>query len=158
MHLLRSSAALVLLLTACPGGGSNASDTDNSSATGDDSATTAATSATASEPTTTPGSGSTAEIPTTTAPTSGPDESSGDPTGAPAEGCDGARLLAVPEDTSLPGPWPVGARTVEFSGLTIEVWYPATPGSQADLEPIQYDIRTSLPDTEQAKVPDDANP
>lgn len=73
-------------------------------------------------------------------------------------GCDGVPLLPVPEDTSLPGPWPVGARTVVVDDLTLEVWYPAQPGSESGAEPVRYDIRTSLPDSEQAKVPDEDNP
>lgn len=155
MQLLRPSCtALALFLTACPGGGSNDASTGDASSTADDSATTA--SPTAAE---TSADASTGDTPTSTTPTT--DDSSGappDPTGAAAEGCDGARLLPVPEDTSLPGPWPVGARTVSFNGLTLEVWYPATPGSEAGVTPIEYDIRTSLPDAEQAKVPDASNP
>lgn len=154
MPLLRSSCtALILLLTACPGAGSTSTSTGGSTSTGDDSATSAG-------PTTVPTT-TAATSPTTTDPqpsTADTGDSSGDPTGAQADGCDGAKLLAVPEDTSLPGPWPVGARTVNFSGLTIEVWYPATLGSEAGIPPIEYDIRTSLPDSEQAKVPDEANP
>lgn len=75
-----------------------------------------------------------------------------------AVGCDGVPLLPVPEDTSLPGPWPVGARTAVIDDLTLEVWYPAQPGSESGAEPVRYDIRTSLPDSEQAKVPDEDNP
>jgi hypothetical protein len=47
--------------------------------------------------------------------------------------CLGDNLLPVPEDPSLPGPWPVGAMTlkgVSSRGLTVEVWYPATVGSE----------------------------
>lgn len=72
-------------------------------------------------------------------------------------GCDGVPLLPVPEDTSLPGPWPVGARTAVVDDLTLEVWYPAQPGSEAGEAAVRYDIRTSLPDAEQGKVPDEAN-
>lgn len=81
-------------------------------------------------------------------------------TGSPGEavGCDGATLLAVPEDTSLAGPWPVGARTVKVGELTAEVWYPAEPGSDAGAEAVRYDIRTGLPDAEKDKVPDAKNP
>jgi hypothetical protein len=159
MHLFRSPCtALALFLTACPGGGSNDASSGESASTADDSATTAgpAGPTTSADSASTSDAESTAEIPTSTTPTT--DTSSGDPTGAQAEGCDGARLLAVPEDTSLPGPWPVGARTVVFNGLTLEVWYPATPGSEVDMTPIEYDIRSSLPDSEQAKVPDESNP
>lgn len=156
MHLFRSPCtALALFLTACPGGGSNDAGSGESASTADDSATTAGPTSSADSASSSDAE-STAEIPTSTTPTT--DTSSGDPTGAQAEGCDGARLLAVPEDTSLPGPWPVGARTAVFNGLTLEVWYPATPGSEVDMTPIEYDIRSSLPDSEQAKVPDESNP
>ena len=81
-------------------------------------------------------------------------------TGAPGEavGCDGATLLAAPEDTSLAGPWPVGARTVKVGELTVEVWYPAELGSDAGAEAVRYDVRTALPDAEKDKVPDAKNP
>lgn len=85
----------------------------------------------------------------------------GEPTtGGPGEavGCDGAPLLAVPEDSALAGPWPVGARTVKVGELTAEVWYPAEPGSDAGVDAVRYDIRTALPDAEQGKVPDAKNP
>lgn len=82
--------------------------------------------------------------------------SSGGVDGVP--GCDGGGFLPVPEDTSLRGPWPVGARTVTVGGLTAEVWYPAAVGSEAGAEKIRYDIRGGLPDSEQAKVSDADNP
>lgn len=72
--------------------------------------------------------------------------------------CSGSTLLARPNDTSLPGPWPVGARTATVAGLTVEVWYPATPGSEATSATISYDIREVLPVTERSKIPDDDNP
>src|SRR5580698_6000551 len=71
-------------------------------------------------------------------------------------GCGTTMLLTVPDDPSLPGPWPVGVQTVSIpvngggppdggvgvtgtaggaSGtgfnLTTEIWYPATLGSEA---------------------------
>lgn len=73
-------------------------------------------------------------------------------------GCDGVPLLPVPEDTSLRGPWPVGARAGVVDDLGLEVWYPATPGSEAGASKLRYDVRTALPEAEQAKIPDDANP
>ena len=81
-------------------------------------------------------------------------------TGAPGDamGCDGATLLENPVDTAARGPWPVGARTVTIEGRTVEVWYPAAPGSDAGVEPIVYDVRDALPDSEQAKVTDALNP
>lgn len=75
-----------------------------------------------------------------------------------AVGCDGVPLLPVPEDTSQRGPWPVGARTGVVDDLTLEIWYPAQPGSEAGHDPVRYDIRTSLPASEKDKVPDEDNP
>jgi dienelactone hydrolase len=74
------------------------------------------------------------------------------------EGCEGAKLLINPEDPALPGPWPVGARTVTIAERTTEIWYPAEPGSAAGVEPEVYDIRLYLPPEEQGKIPDDAAP
>ena len=73
-------------------------------------------------------------------------------------GCPGTKLYAVPEDTGARGPWPVGAKTVTVQGLATEVWYPATLGSEAGKEKIQYDIRKWLPVSEQQKIPDVDNP
>lgn len=77
-----------------------------------------------------------------------------------AKGCDGAKLLAPPQppgvddDALLRGPWPVGARTVEIAGLTVEVWYPAKPGSAQGVPRRAYDLRSWLPASEQSKIPD----
>ncbi len=73
-------------------------------------------------------------------------------------GCDGVPLLQLPEDPAAKGPWPVGARTVDIDGLTTEVWYPAKPGSEQCQPKVEYDIRKHLPDSEQGKIPDSANP
>ena len=43
-------------------------------------------------------------------------------------------------------------------GLTVEVWYPATVGSDAGKPTAQYDIRTHLPASEAAKISDADNP
>ncbi|MCG3173574.1 MAG: hypothetical protein GMKNLPBB_01773 [Myxococcota bacterium] len=72
-------------------------------------------------------------------------------------GCDGAKLLELPDFTK-PGPWPVGARTIQAAGFTTEVWYPAVPGSQIGKESVRYDLREFLPDNEKGKIPDDKNP
>lgn len=80
------------------------------------------------------------------------------PPGGAAGGCDGASLLPVPSDLAAPGPWPVGARTVSIAGLTVEVWYPAVVGSDAGLPTERYDIRTEIPASEAAKIPDADNP
>lgn len=99
------------------------------------------------------------DAPMSTEPPTSSDASTGDPTGGEGvPGCAGGSFLPVPEDTSLPGPWPVGARTVTIGALTAEVWYPATPGSEVGVEKVRYDIRSGLPDSEQGKVPDADNP
>lgn len=148
--LTRLSLALSLSACGADGGdgtGTSTSAADTSTDTSTGTSTGAPTGATDPEPT----GGATGE-PTT--------EPTGDPTVGPGEvaGCDGATLLAVPKDTSLPGPWPVGVRTATLGGLTVELWYPATPGSEAGVDRARYDIRVSLPDSEQAKVPDADNP
>ncbi|MBL8743519.1 MAG: hypothetical protein JNK04_20555 [Myxococcales bacterium] len=74
--------------------------------------------------------------------------------GGAAEGCPGVTLLENPADTALPGPWPVGARSVTIAGLDAEVWYPATVGSEAGADAISYDVRAYLPAAEAAKIAD----
>jgi pimeloyl-ACP methyl ester carboxylesterase len=70
-------------------------------------------------------------------------------------GCAGSTLLAVPGDTSVRGPWPVGEKTVKFGRFSaVEIMYPAKPGSEAGKETIKYDLRIFLPTKEQSKVPD----
>jgi hypothetical protein len=71
-----------------------------------------------------------------------------------AVGCDGASLLASPQPASARGPWPVGARTVSIGGLSVEVWYPAMPGSEQGSDVISYDVRQYLPAAEAAKIAD----
>ena len=77
---------------------------------------------------------------------------------APAAGaaCAGI-LLAAPADLAAPGPWPVGARTVDVDGVTVEVWYPARPGSERGVPLARYDLRTAMPPAEAAKIPDADN-
>ena len=72
--------------------------------------------------------------------------------------CDGTKRLAVPTDTGARGPWPVGAKTATVAGLTTEIWYPATLGSEAGKTKVQYDIRKQLPDGDASKIPDGDNP
>jgi len=67
-------------------------------------------------------------------------------------------LLAKDADPSKTGPWPVGARTGTVGTLTVEVWYPAAPGSEQGKKPKVYDIRSWLPDSEKTKIPDSENP
>lgn len=73
-------------------------------------------------------------------------------------GCDGATLLSSPADPATPGPWAVGARTVTIGRLTVEVWYPAAPGSEAGQTPIRYDIRQALNPSQRTLIPDADNP
>jgi hypothetical protein len=69
-------------------------------------------------------------------------------------GCDGASLIGNPSVTSERGPWAVGARTVSIGGLTAEVWYPASPGSEDGVEADSYDVRSYLPAAEAVKIAD----
>jgi acetyl esterase/lipase len=75
-----------------------------------------------------------------------------------AAGCAGQSWLPLPADPSARGPWPVGARTVTISGLTVEVWYPAAPGSDAGQPTVAYDLREHLPPADATKIPDSDNP
>lgn len=77
---------------------------------------------------------------------------------ATVPGCDGATLLINPDNPSMGGPWPVGARTVMIGALRTEVWYPAMPGTDESLSAKVYDVREHLPDGEKDKIPDEYNP
>jgi hypothetical protein len=96
------------------------------------------------------------------------DKDAGKPSGdastdepAEVEGCEGTTLYEVPADTSEPGPWPVGVRTINLplnqapNQLTVEVWYPAKLGSDSGKTRKQYDLREFLKQSQRAKVPDD---
>lgn len=79
--------------------------------------------------------------------------------GGSSSGCSAeVKLLEKSSDFSQPGPWPVGGRTVTIGKLTVEVWYPGTPGSDAGKPSKTYDLRTWLPATEKDKIPDADNP
>lgn len=137
----------LLALSACPGGDANETTGSSGSSTGAANSTSSTGATDSMVPT---GSGES---------TAAGESSSTGGTDPGVPGCEAAtRLLKVPEDTSLAGPWPVGARTVTLGGLTVEVWYPAQVGSEAGIEARRYDVRTALPDSEQAKIPDDKNP
>jgi hypothetical protein len=75
-------------------------------------------------------------------------------------GCDQTKLLSVPDDTAALGPWPIGAKTVKIpSGgvmMTVEIWYPGKPGSEAGMPEVTYDLRQYLGDNK-GLVPDSAN-
>ena len=79
--------------------------------------------------------------------------------GDPAKGCDSTTLLAGPANPSAHGPWPVGDKTVTVSrvggvSFKVEVMYPATVGSDAGKQAIQWDLRDWLPASERSKVKD----
>jgi hypothetical protein len=70
-------------------------------------------------------------------------------------GCGNSKLLALPEDLSARGPWPVGEKTVKIGRLeTVEIMYPAKLGSEQGKEVLKYDMRIFLPKGEETKVPD----
>jgi hypothetical protein len=85
----------------------------------------------------------------------GPQPEGGD---APSTGCGATTLLPVPDDPSQRGPWAVGVRTVTIGRLTVEVLYPALPGSEQGKSEASYDIRDWLPERERSKVPDANSP
>lgn len=140
--------ALTLVGTGCPGddgGGSGTEGASESGSTG--SPTTGATTMVADSTGVDPSATDDAE------------SSSGEgPTEELLGSCDGVTLPPRPADTAARGPWAVGARTVQLDGLTVEVWYPAEPGSEAGVDPVVYDIRLALPESEQGKIPDSDNP
>lgn len=86
---------------------------------------------------------------------SGAADSGGSPDGGTA--C-GASLLARPAERSAKGPWPVGAKATTIAGFAVEIWYPASVGSDTGKPPIQYDIREDLPPAQAAKISDADNP
>ncbi|MEC9073213.1 MAG: hypothetical protein VX938_12555, partial [Myxococcota bacterium] len=73
-------------------------------------------------------------------------------------GCASVPLYDRAADPAERGPWPVGVTTVKMGRLDVEVLYPASPGSEAGLDPMEVDIRYALPASEQAKVTDDVRP
>lgn len=73
-----------------------------------------------------------------------------------ADACENATMRPKPNDTSVRGPWPVGAQTVTIDDLTVEVFYPA--GAEPEGDPPRYDIRDALPPEEAAKISDEDNP
>ena len=143
----RAVSVLLVLALAC----SNESDATSSDAATDGDATQAGSTDVAET------SADDDDTPADTSATSAGESDEGS-TGGAIGGCEGADLLANPVDPSQRGPWPVGARTVQIDGLNVEVWYPAELGSDAEAEPIVYDIRESLPRSEQSKIADADNP
>ena len=70
---------------------------------------------------------------------------------APPEvmGCGTTKLYKTSDDLSAAGPWPVGVKTamLMLSGVSmpVEVWYPATLGSDSGKTQQTYDLRSWLP-------------
>jgi hypothetical protein len=71
--------------------------------------------------------------------------------------CSQNQICVASDDTAAKGAWAVGAKTVRIGALTVEVWYPSVPSTEA-LGPKTYDIRQWLPVSEQKKIPDDMVP
>jgi predicted dienelactone hydrolase len=76
-------------------------------------------------------------------------------------GCESAKLLAVPDDTSAAGPWSVGVKTIELAmtgGMRpVEVWYPAQLGSDSGQAQVTYNVEDYLPTGQASKIPASAN-
>jgi hypothetical protein len=66
-------------------------------------------------------------------------------------GC-GSSLLSVPSDPGVRGPWKVGVQTVTIGRLTVEITYPAQPGSEAGMPEVTYNASAFLPGTEATKI------
>jgi hypothetical protein len=73
---------------------------------------------------------------------------SGSSSGGTTTACSSIKLRTIPTDPSVRGPWPVGSRTVTVSGLVTEVWYPATPGSEAGKTKDWIDTREYMPESD----------
>jgi hypothetical protein len=75
----------------------------------------------------------------------------------PGKACN-ENILPLPDDPSVRGPWDVGVRTVKLGRLTVEVIYPAQPGSTAGVPEATYNLKDWLPEDQRSKVPDDHSP
>lgn len=78
--------------------------------------------------------------------------------GAVANHACNENILPLPEDPSVRGPWDVGVKTVQIGRLTVELMYPAEPGSTEGKPEATYNLKDWLPDQERDKVPDDHSP
>jgi predicted dienelactone hydrolase len=76
-------------------------------------------------------------------------------------GCGSAQIYQADADPGKPGPWPVGVKTVKVSitggTIPVEVWYPATYGSDAGKTPASYDLTAWLGASSAALIPASAN-
>jgi hypothetical protein len=70
--------------------------------------------------------------------------------------------LVIPEDPGGRGPWPVGVRTVMLplggGQVPVEIWYPATPGSEDGHDKHVFDFIKWLPPEAQEDVPSGDKP
>lgn len=142
-----------VLVTSCSSPDQGADSETDASATGSTVGT-----ATDVASTTTTGSSSTSGSESGEEESGSSSSSTGPAPDTNADACEGATFRAKPNDASLRGPWAVGASTVTIDDMTVEVFYPAMPGSETGLEPIVYDIREALPEAEALKITDDINP
>jgi hypothetical protein len=58
----------------------------------------------------------------------------------------------VPSDPGVRGPWKVGVQTVTIGRLTVEVTYPAQPGTESGKPEVTYSAADWLPGMEATKV------
>ncbi len=76
-------------------------------------------------------------------------------------GCGSTKLYKTSDDLTAAGPWPVGVKTamLTLSGVSmpVEVWYPATLGSDSGKSQETYDLRSWLPKGQASMIPDSAN-
>jgi len=76
-------------------------------------------------------------------------------------GCGSTKLYRVPDDTGVPGPWPVGAKTVKIAvagaSLVADIWYPAPLGSETGKTKATYDLTAWLPPGQASKIPPSEN-
>lgn len=70
------------------------------------------------------------------------------------QGCSQTTLLRTPDDPSETGPWSVGVQTLAIGRLSlVEAWYPVAPGDEAGFPSVAYDIRDTLPKSQQGLIP-----
>jgi dienelactone hydrolase len=75
-------------------------------------------------------------------------------------GCGTTKLYKTPDDLAMPGPWPVGVKTLQvpMGGATasVEIWYPAMRGSEAGKAKKTYDLTKWL-GSDASKIPAASN-
>ncbi len=80
---------------------------------------------------------------------------------ADVAGCGTAKFYKVPDDTGAAGPWPVGVKTIQLAitggTIPVEVWYPASLGSDTGKTAVSYDLLSWLPAGQASKVPASEN-